>query len=76
MPSQTTTRRASVSSFASAETLVEEERPAGPVEQPPQRRRNHKRTKTSENLARLGKRMSWNGVDSITLAKIFSNFPC
>ncbi|RYC62392.1 hypothetical protein CHU98_g3798 [Xylaria longipes] len=72
MPSATTPRRTSVSSLASAKTLVEEEHHT----EPERRTRTHKRNKTSESLARIGKRMSWQGVDSATLAKVFSTFTC
>ncbi|KAF2969039.1 hypothetical protein GQX73_g4531 [Xylaria multiplex] len=67
MPSQTTPRRFSVSSFASANTLVEEEHP---VIQEPKPRKAHKRTKTTENIARIGKPTllaSWADADEIYL---------
>ncbi|GAW25480.1 hypothetical protein SAMD00023353_0701640 [Rosellinia necatrix] len=72
--SSTAPRRTSVSSLASANTLVEEEHRA--PEPTPIPRRTHKRSKTSENIAKFGKRMSWSAVDRDTLAKVFSTFPC
>ncbi|KAK5631600.1 hypothetical protein RRF57_007314 [Xylaria bambusicola] len=74
MPSpQARPRRTSLSSLSSANTLVEEEE--RPI-QIPRPRVTHKRTKTSENMARFGKRLSWHGVDQSTLAKAFSSFAC
>ncbi|TRX96480.1 hypothetical protein FHL15_002752 [Xylaria flabelliformis] len=80
MPSTTIPRRTSISSFASAKTLVEEERDEEHHEErrtePDPQTRTHKRNKASQSIARIGKRMSWQGVDPSTLAKIFRSFPC